>query len=286
VQTIVSFAFADCDKITDVTILATDPPFLPLGIFPNPGDTLHIPAGTYDAYNTTPNWSTVFTTILDPNGTAGGTIPNSTISISDDLTWNYNPTTTTLSITGTGAIPDFANAWHAQAADVTTITIADGITSIGWEAFYQCPNLTSVTLPASVTYIEEQAFKDCGNLTTIDLSNVQTIGLEAFYGCEALTTINLSSVQTIGQSAFIGCAATSVTIGPNVTSISDNAFVACTALTDVTILATDPPTLGTNNFISNQSADTLHVPTGYRQAYVDEGWLSAFHDIVEEAPAN
>ncbi len=45
--------------------------------------------------------------------------------------------------------------------------IPEGITKIGWGAFYGCKGLTSITIPASVTLIERYAFYGCTGLTII-----------------------------------------------------------------------------------------------------------------------
>ena len=42
-----------------------------------------------------------------------------------------------------------------------SITIPNGVTSIGNSLFFECSNLTSVTIPASVQEIEEAAFEGC-----------------------------------------------------------------------------------------------------------------------------
>ena len=41
---------------------------------------------------------------------------------------------------------------------LTSITIQDGVTSIGYDAFYRCTSLTSITIPNSVTSIGTNAF--------------------------------------------------------------------------------------------------------------------------------
>ena len=88
------------------------------------------------------------------------------------LNWNYDAGTKTLTITGTGAMPDFNNAseipWHSLQSKIQTVTIGDGVTSVGNNAFSDCA-LTSVTLPNSLTAIGDHAFKGCSGLTSIKI---------------------------------------------------------------------------------------------------------------------
>ena len=57
--------------------------------------------------------------------------------------------------------------WHC--ASLTSITIPEGVTSIGDEAFASCSSLTSITMPEGVTSIGDYAFLDCTSLTSINL---------------------------------------------------------------------------------------------------------------------
>ena len=50
---------------------------------------------------------------------------------------------------------------------IKTVTIGDGITSIGDYAFMGCTGMTELTLPNSVTSIEDSAFSDCSGLANI-----------------------------------------------------------------------------------------------------------------------
>ena len=53
----------------------------------------------------------------------------------------------------------------ANCNNLTSITIPNSVTSIGYNAFGYCSGLTSVTIPNSVTSIAEFAFYGCSNLT-------------------------------------------------------------------------------------------------------------------------
>ena len=100
-------------------------------------------------------------------------------------------------------------------SSLTSITIPDSVTSIGYRAFYDCERLTSITIPDSVTSIGERAFSRCSKLTNINIPN---------------------SVTSIGNYVFESCSSlTSVTIGKGVTSIGSNAFYECSSLASVHI---------------------------------------------------
>ena len=72
----------------------------------------------------------------------------------------------------------------------SVIPTDDGVTSIGYMAFYYCSGLTSVTIPDSVTSIGESAFYGCRGLTSVTIGNgVTSIGDYAFEYCSGLKNI-------------------------------------------------------------------------------------------------
>ena len=52
---------------------------------------------------------------------------------------------------------------------LTSVTIGNGVTSIGSKAFYNCSGLTSITIPSSVTAIGKWSFYDCSSLTALNI---------------------------------------------------------------------------------------------------------------------
>ena len=157
-----------------------------------------------------------------------------------NLTWTLD-SEGLLTISGSGDMYDYgfpSAPWYGSRSLVKSAVIADGVTSIGQQAFSNCTSLTSVTIPDSVMSIGVLAFDDCTSLTSVTIpDSVTSIGGGAFDDCTSLTSVTIpDSVTSIGNHAFVDCRSlTSVTIPNSVTSIGEYAFYDCTSLTSVTI---------------------------------------------------
>ena len=78
---------------------------------------------------------------------------------------------------------------------------------MGEGVFWGCTKLESVTIPNGVTSIGNNFLRDCTSLSSLTLSvNTETIGGNAFYGCSSLLSVTIpETVTSIGGYAFYGC---------------------------------------------------------------------------------
>lgn len=161
----------------------------------------------------------------------------------------------TLTISGTGAMPDFdfpngnlAPWWNYEALGMLTsfgnfklegelkkVVIKDGVTNVSNYALFFLPAATQITLPESVTSIGRYGIALCAKLKGISLPKAVTgIGDFGLAG-NNFTSISLpDGLQTLGRGAFDACASLSgMTLPAAITAVPDKCFDDCTKLLTV-----------------------------------------------------
>ena len=190
----------------------------------------------------------------------------------------------TLTISGTGAMPDylsFESPWHNIRSYITTVIIGDGVTNIGNNAFLLCSNLIEVTIPNSVTSIGDWAFNGCENLTEVTIPNfVTSIGEYAFFSCSNLTDIIIpNSVKTIGDLAFSHCTDLEEIIIPySVKTIGNGAFSNCYGLTTV-MISNSVKTIGGFAFSGCINLEEITIPSSVTS--IGPGIFSSCSSLTE-----
>ena len=143
-------------------------------------------------------------------------------------------------------------------------TIPDGIQAVCGGVFEFCIGLTGIHFPASVETIGRCAFWGCTGLTSVVLpSHLLAVPENMFWGCTALRSVDITSntLMRIGGGAFSGA----------------------TALTRVTIKTALPPAVNSISLlIGDITFDTLIVPCGTRQAYLDADYWNEIPVIEED----
>lgn len=166
-----------------------------------------------------------------------------------NLTWTYE--NGTLTVEGTGAMYNYDDIdfapWYEYREEITSVSLPDGLYSVGDFAFYNCTSLTTVTLPDTVVSIGMKSFMDCENLQIFTTgSSLMSIYDSAFESCSSLKSISLpSSLKHLGYKAFYRCSSlVSITVPSSVSSMSETVFAYCSSLVQANIQAsiTELPT--------------------------------------------
>ncbi|WP_294908045.1 leucine-rich repeat domain-containing protein [uncultured Ruminococcus sp.] len=122
--------------------------------------------------------------------------------------------------------------------DLTEITIPEGTTSIGHDAFYKCENLEKIIIPYGVTSIGASAFFRCKKLKNVKIPNsVKEILDSAFMYCSDITDLTIpDGVEIIGNAAFAYCSyVVNLYIPSSVKKMETNSFLYFNGLTYVTL---------------------------------------------------
>ncbi len=132
----------------------------------------------------------------------------------ENVTWEFDESTGTLTISGTGAMIDYSNdpyndyrPWTNHKENIIKAVIGDNVTKIGGGSFAHCENLISITLPDSLKVIGDYAFSCCYSLENLVIPNeVTTVNRYAFNKCTNLISIKIPDcVAEIGEYAFNDC---------------------------------------------------------------------------------
>ena len=183
-----------------------------------------------------------------------------------------------LVIYGEGEMTDYSEPkkvpWYEMRETIKSITIFNGVTTIGDRAFDGCKNATDISIADSITRIGTYAFCDCASLNEVILPDkLETINDRAFYFCTNLTDISIPhKVTYIGSYAFSDCTnLVNALIYGYVDAIEPYTFLNCESLICCTI-----PDSVTNikkgAFENCKSMATITIPDSVTQIGNDAFW--------------
>ena len=195
----------------------------------------------------------------------------------DSVKWNFNSSTGTLTISGTGKMSNLNNStetenisagagtypWANLKDSITKIVIGDGVTSIGSKAFIAYTNVTSVNIGKDVSEIGVGALSQLSACTTFNVSSENNhfmtdatgvlfdhskTKLIAFPCGSSVTTYEIpDTVTTISYGAFSRAASLKTITIPKSSSLSTigyGAFAFTTALETVNVIPASVETIG------------------------------------------
>ncbi len=303
VTTIGSYAFRLCGALEKVTVLATSPltSITARTVGSSSGNSyyydifadavfstaaLYVPISQLANYKAANGWKLF--THFHISGTCGAE--------GDNVQYDLNITTGTLTISGTGAIADYNTLdnrapWYDLRSNITSIKICDGVTHVGRYAFNGCSTATEVWMSTTVTGCGASAFLNCSDLTKvkygktgstilsyatdwaqIEFANYQANPLASAHVLQvykAISTIpafsNVTSLENrnisaIKPYAFYGCTTlTNAVLPANVETIGDDAFYGCTNLATVT-LPDALTTIGKEAFKNCSTLTSITIP--------------------------
>lgn len=131
----------------------------------------------------------------------------------EDVTANFDPSTNTLTISGTGKLTDSLsdnleniNIPNDLYTRCTTLFFEDGITEVVGSFSSDFKSLTDINFPNTITYIDTDSFPVFLGTRLEIPASVSTIYSDAFKSCPNLTEIIFhEGLEEIGEGSFEGC---------------------------------------------------------------------------------
>ncbi len=221
----------------------------------------------------------------------------------DNVTWSYNTSTGTLTISGTGEMKNYKSddrPWEVYEDSIRKVVIQNGVTSIGSYAFYHCESIYNVSVGDSVTVIGDSSFWGCMSLESINIPNtvktierygfqncrslksivipgsVERIGFVSFAYCKKLESVTLcSGLKEISLMAFSGCESLKTIFLPDtLTKLDSMAFEGCESLTGITVDRNNP-------YFSNDKYGVLYNKDKTKILRYPEGNTRTSYEIID-----
>lgn len=183
----------------------------------------------------------------------------------DAVKWEFNVTTGTLTISGTGAMRDYDQAgerpWYAWGDDITTVVIGEGVTRIGDYAFQDFP------------------------LTSIQTKKAEAAQTRADGGSEPIPSALPEGLISIGKYALSNTHLTNLTLPSSLQRIDKFALFSNDELATLTFLATmSVPYLENDVFASCDKLTAIYVPGTCVDDYKNADCWGTYATLIKAIP--
>lgn len=183
----------------------------------------------------------------------------------DGLWWKVSGPDTVLLLPENNKTQNYSGSYSSMAEIVVPAAVSYAgktyrVTAIAAEAFYFNSKTTSITLPEGLETIGNAAFFFASGLTSLNLpDSIRSIGAMALNGVSKAPLTIPASVEFIGDSAFSGSGVVDGDLPEGLTYLGDKAFSNCTGLTSITLPST-VETYGPNIFYGCSNVTYVELP--------------------------
>ena len=217
----------------------------------------------------------------DCNSLGSIDIPNSVTNIG---WWAFGNCNTASSVSISNSLKSIPEGCFCNCSNISAIIIPDSIIMIDANAF-SSTSISSITIPEKVSSIGYNTFWKCSKLSKVTFANnvrSLSIGSGVFAYCNKLDSIILpNGLYKIGREAFKECTNLKfVSLPKSLTQISSFAFDNCSALTTIFNYADTPITLDCVFWNVDQSKCALYVPQASLEAYQEATEWKEFNPIL------
>ena len=190
-----------------------------------------------------------------------------------DCSWEYDPDTKTITISGEGDMENYGYfevtkhaPWYKFRDEIENVVFGSKVNTVGHYSFEKCSNLINIAFSENITSIGQYAFSECIALKKIDLNEkLNKIFGGAFYSCKSLTDVKLNdTIDSIGVDAFANCTSLKSIKLPH--NLSDcPSFKNCTSLEQISLPLN--ATLITDDFVGCSSLKKVYLQHNIREIY-------------------
>ena len=142
---------------------------------------------------------------------------------------------------------------------ITSVVIPEGVTTIGFGAFMDCPNITTYSIPSTVS---DLGLSWCSNNT--GLQSITVSASNATYS--SISGVLYNKMGTVLLKYPIAKSGTSFSVPSGVTTIGDSAFSIATNLTSIT-LNNGLLSIGSSAFGNCNNLSSITIPSSVTNIY-------------------